>query len=138
MIELIKNILSVAKTLLGMSDQLRAAKQERREKMADLFEKISSCLATVSGEIRVGGIPHGACGELITYSEALPNLIASEVGEKKANDLGKTLRSAYNVERLAMELKNISKKEPHLRKLEEASGKFKALANLTRVNNIDS
>lgn len=133
MIDLIKNILDVAKALLGMSDQFRAIEQKRRADLATLFENISACLATVSSEIRIGNIPHGKCEELITYSEALPELISKELGETKANELGDTLRSAYDVERMAMELREISEKEPHLKYIEEASGKFRALANIVRV-----
>jgi len=133
MIDLAKNILDVAKALLGMSDQLRAAVRQRRADMANLFESISSCLATVSSEIRVGNVPHGKCGELITYSEALPGLIDKELGESKAKELGETLRSAYNVECMAMELSEVAEKEPHLKEIEEASGKFRALANILRV-----
>ncbi len=133
MIGLAKNILDVAKILLGLSDQLRAAEKQRRLEMANLFESISSCLANVSGEIRVGNIPHGSCSELITYSEALPGFTDKELGDAKARELAETLRSAYNVEQMAMDLHEKSDKEPYLKEIEEASGKFSALANILRV-----
>lgn len=133
MISIVSNILEVAKSLIGLSDQLKAADRQRRVDMADLFQKISSCLASVSSEIRNGNVPHGRCGELITYSEALPGLVKDELGQPKAAELGDTLRSSYNVERLAMEISDSPQKEECLKQIEEASGKFQALANMVRA-----
>ena len=133
MFETIKSILDVVKTLLGLSDKLKAARRERRADMATLFEQISNCLASVSAEIRVGGVPHGRCGELITYADALPAVIEQEVGPAKATELGKALHSGYAVEQLAIQLRDVPDREPHLAQIEEASGKFRALANLVRV-----
>jgi hypothetical protein len=132
-LDVAKGILDVVKSLFGLSDQLRASNRQRREDMAKLFESISDCLAATSAEIRAGQVPHGRCGELITYAEALPAAIAKEAGEARAKDLGNRLHSAYGVEQLAIELTNVPDKEPHLAVLEEASGKFKALGNLVRA-----
>jgi len=134
MIDTIKNILYVVQSLFGLSDKLKASDRQRRIDMADLFEKISSCLATVSSEIRKGNVPHGKCYELDTYAQALSEAIRKEVGDKKADELEHTLHSAHNVERLAMEINELaSGKETYLREIEEASGKFQALANIVRI-----
>lgn len=42
--ELSKTILEVIKTLLGVSDKLKGAKQERRNKTGALFDNASECL----------------------------------------------------------------------------------------------
>jgi len=136
MIDIFKIILDVAKSLLGMSEQLRQADRQRRADISDLFQKISTCLAAVSTEIRVGGIPHGRCGELEQYAMSLPGLLEKELGRDKAEELGQTLHSAYNVESVAMNLQQVheaSEKEPYLAQLEEAAGKFQALSNLIRT-----
>jgi hypothetical protein len=132
MLDLAKNILDVVKSLLGLSDQLKAAERQRREGMAMLFESIGSCLAATSAEIRAGGIPHGRCGELISYAETLPGVIDREVGRARAEQLGRTLHSAYGVERLALAIGEIPDREPYVAQLEEAAGKFLALANVVR------
>jgi len=119
--------------LLGLSDQLRSADRQRRNDIADLFEKISDTLSQVSSEIRLGHVPHGKCEELITYADALPGIIAAQVGAQKADKLGQTLHSGYNVEGLAMQIKDKAKKELYLKALEESSGKFRALANIMRA-----
>lgn len=136
MLDIFKTILDVAKSLLGISDQLRNAEGERRKDMAHLFEQISNCLVAVSTEIRTGGIPHGRCQELQQYAEALPTLLKKDLGESRAQELGDTLFSAYNVESVAMNLQKVAddqEKEPYLAQIEEASGKFRALANLVRI-----
>jgi hypothetical protein len=136
MLEIFKIILDVAKSLLGISDQLRKADQQRRTDLANLFEQISDTLVAVSTEIREGGIPHGRCAELQQYSAELPALLKDELGESRAQELGETLFSAYNVESVAMNLQQVmddQEKEPYLAQIEEASGKFRALANLVRV-----
>ncbi len=136
MLDIFKTILDVAKSLLGISDQLRNADRQRRTDMGNLFEQISDCLVAVSTEIRTGGIPHGRCGELEQYAAALPGLLKDELGESRARELGDTLSSAYNVESVAMNLQKVAdeqEKEPYLAQIEEASGKFRALANLVRV-----
>ena len=132
--DLVKNILEVSKSLLGLSSTLAAAEHQRREGMAVLFEKISFGLAKVSSLIRMGKVPHGKCGELETYAKDLPNAIRVELGDR-ATELGNTLLSAHRVEQIAMDLNELSEedKEPFLKDIEEASGKFQALANIVRV-----
>ncbi|GEM_PF-1582856 len=136
MLDIFKTILDVSKSLLGMSEQLRQADRQRRTDMSDLFQKVSTCLAAVSTEIRAGGVPHGRCGELEHYAMELPGLLEEELGHDKAKELGQTLHSAYNVESVAMKLQYVheaSEKEPYLAQLEEAAGKFQALSNLIRM-----
>lgn len=136
MLNIFGTILDVAKSLLGLSDQLRNADRQRRGDMAELFGSISECLDAVSSEIRAGGVPHGRCGELAQYALSLPDLVAPELGDDRARELGQTLFSAYNVESVAMGLQQVAderEKDPYLAQLDEASGKFRALSNLVRV-----
>ena len=131
---LVTSILGVAKSLLGLSDKLRAADESRKARTATLFSSISDCLASISSEIRSGNVPHGRCAELITYAEQLPGLVEADVGHEKATELGRSLHSAYDVEGLAASLDTEADKEPYLQKIEEASGKFRALANIIRAS----
>lgn len=102
--------------------------------MAKLFEQISGCLTTVSAEIQAGRVPHGKCGELFAYAQRLPNKIRDELGDDEAEHLGGMLRSAFNVEGVAMHLPDVlAKKKPYLKEIDEAAGELQALANLVRV-----
>lgn len=134
MIELFRTILEVAKSLIGISDKLREADHQQRHDMAALFDNISSCLGVVSSEIRMGKIPHGKCGELETYAQELPGKIRDQIGDTKAKELGALLHSAHKVEGAAMDISDVADKEPYLKEIEEASGKFLALANLMRAS----
>ena len=133
MIDVFKTILEVAKSLLGMSDQLRAADRQRRQDLATLLEQISTTLAEVSSEIRLGRVPYGKCSEVKAYADKLPDKVRLEIGETEADELGRTLLSAYDVEGMAIDLQDNAEKEPHLQVIEEASGKFRALANIMRA-----
>ena len=133
MLDIAKAILDAAKGLLGLADQLKAADRQQRADLADLFDKISACLAATSSEIRAGEIPHGRCGELMMYADSLPPLAEGALGEEKAKALGVQRHSAYAVERLAAQIADAADQEPHLAALEEASGKFRALGNLLRA-----
>jgi len=133
MLSVAEAILNVAKSLLGMSDQLRSADRQRRHDMADLFGQVSECLADTSAVIRKGEIPHGRCAELLTYAQDLPRRIDRELGPQNAGELGRQLAEAHTVEKLASELSDLPDKEPYLAALDEAAGKLRALANLVRV-----
>jgi hypothetical protein len=129
-----ETILTVAKVALGLSDQLRAANVEKREKIAKLFEQIGVCLTNVSAVIRDGGVPYGSCTELETYADELPGLLEKELGDAKARELGAALAAAHNTEGGAIHLRGVSDREPYLQHIEEAAGKFQALAHLIRVD----
>jgi hypothetical protein len=132
-IDVIKGIAEVAQSLLGLQDKLTAGRRQRREDMAALFSAISACLESVSAEMRKGNVPHGRCYELETYARRLPDAIREEVGGAEANRLGTTLLSAHAVERLAMEINEVTEtggKEACLKDIEKASGEFRAIANI--------
>ena len=65
--------------------------------------------------------------------DVLPGLIRRQVGRAQAQKVGEMLHAAYDVEQFAMRLEAVSKKEPYLRVIEEASGKFRALGNMLRA-----
>jgi hypothetical protein len=133
MFDIVENILKVAKGLMEVVKDLLSMRKDQRDRMATLLEQISECLIKTSSAIRVGTVPHGECGKLITYSEELPKLLMGHFDNAKAKELGDTLRSAYAVERLASDLATEKNKEPSLAKLEEAAGKFLALAGILRA-----
>ena len=129
-----KRLHEVSRSLSSESERLRSAQRDRRMDMAKLFEQISGCLTSVSGEIRAGRVPHGKCSELFAYAGRLPDKIRKELGDDEADRLGMTLRSAFNVEGTAVRLPDVpAEKEPYLKEIDEAAGEFQALANLVRV-----
>jgi len=130
---IVKSIWGVAQTLFGFVAALKSSKADRRARMATLFEQISDCLIVVSAEIRLGNVPHGKCAEMDTYAAELPGVIKDEVGQAKADELGTLLHSSHTVEQLAVGITQLADKEPCLREIEEAAGKFRALAHIVRA-----
>ena len=131
---LVTNILKVAKTLFGLSNELKQADLARKKLISEMMENISETLANVSSEIRNGNTPHGRCAELIAYAQDLPGLISDDVGDIKAKEIGDTLHSSYDVEGMASSIDSAQDKEPYLTVIEEASGKFRALANMIKIS----
>ena len=131
--EIVTAILEVAKGVIELIPQLRAARREKRLRVARLMGQISDCLITVSAEIRKGNVPNGQCGQLIGFANQLPRTIQSLTGKKRARQLADQLHAAYNVEMLAVRLEKLKKKEPYLAKLEEAGGKFRAVAQVLQA-----
>jgi hypothetical protein len=129
-----KRLHEVSSALSRESERLRTAERERRMDMATLFEFIGRCLTAVSGEIRAGGVPHGRCAELFRYAQGLPDKIRKELGDDEAERLGLMLLSAYNVEGVAINLRDVhAEKESSLKEIDEAAGEFQALSNLVRL-----
>jgi hypothetical protein len=94
---------------------------------------ISDTLVEVSAAIRLGGDPHGKCGEIVGYADLLEKMFRSIVGRKNAKKLSEQLHSSYQVEQLAIKMKRVKNKEKYLSKLEEAGGKFRAVGRMLRV-----
>jgi hypothetical protein len=129
-----KRLHEVSSSLSRESERLRKAERGRRLDMAQLFDHISGCLTAVSGEIRVGKVPHGKCRELFTYARFLPDKLRTELGDNQAERLGSMLLSAFDVEGVAMRLPDVlAEREPYLKEIDEAAGEFQALGNLVRV-----
>jgi hypothetical protein len=135
MMRQLRGILEIANSLFERSGLLGRADRQRRMDMAHLFESISGCLAAVSREIRAGKEAYARCDELHEYGLALPDKIREEMGSDRAEQLGNTLRSAHFAREFSLGHLggDVARREPYLQVIEEASGKFQALANLVKV-----
>lgn len=128
--KVVTGMLDVAKGIIELIPKLQAARREKRLRISQLMGEISECLVSVSAEIRVGNVPHGKCGQLVGFADELPRAIQSITGKRRARELGMQLHAAHRVEELAVRLDRIQNKEPYLAKLEEAGGKFRAVARV--------
>jgi len=127
MVTIIKGIIVVAKTLFGLKESLAKAKKQKRDEMADYFQNVSACLSNTYATLSDNKIPQDRCAELLSYSETLPKVVKSFIGEDKANELAQTLMDSHKVESLyaVFELNPETKKE--LPAIAEAAGIFLAL-----------
>lgn len=133
-IKLIDKILSVAKNLFSLREEFQKARRAKRDRIARLFEDISKCIAGVSTELKEEIYPTGKCAEMYTYATTLKDIIKDEIGEEKAEELTNDLIEAHEVELLLGKLHNAPDRDIQLAKLDEASGIFLALSNITRAS----
>lgn len=131
---MIDKILSVAKALFSFRGEFMNARRDERDRIADLFEKISKCISAASTELKVDRVPHGRCAEMLAYANMLADVVKDEIGEDKAKQYAQELADAHEVELLWSALNNAPHRDLQLAKLDEASGLFLALSNITRAS----
>jgi len=128
-ISIAEKILGAIRALFGLRESLVKARLDRRGRMADIFEKVAVCLEATARDIRAGTFPAGQCQQMLTCAVELPLTIKDELGETRANEIGAALQDAYAVERV-FALRDKPEGEDQLRKLDEAAGLLRTLADL--------
>ncbi len=131
---MIDKILSVANALFSFSGAFQTARREKRDRIADLFDNISKCIAEISTELKSDNVPHGKCAEMLTYANMLTEAVKDEIGKDTAEKLAQDLIDSHEVELLLGQLHDAPDRDNQLRKLDEASGVFMALANIIRAS----
>lgn len=126
---MIDSAINVMKALLGMSDQFRQVKAERRDKVVKYLNNVSDCASRIALALRNGETPYSACGELASYCEKLPELVRDELDPEQIRKL-RVLQEG--VKRLPGEAIITLPRKTSLKKtiatIEVAAGKLKALA----------
>ncbi|MEA5505790.1 hypothetical protein VB735_22290 [Halotia wernerae UHCC 0503] len=82
MYEIAKYFLEFAKELVGLGSSLQKAELEKRLRLAQLIESISTCLESIADSFREGKEPHKSCGELDEYVRLLPEVLDGVVSEE--------------------------------------------------------
>ncbi len=121
-----------ARILYEQRDQLRLADRQRRMAMADLFKKVSHCLATVANEVEKGNTPDEICGKIYGYAQFLPDSAKAVLKDEQVKCLAASLTSAYNGKQLAglQDPSNLFIKNNYVKKTKEASGFFESIADI--------
>lgn len=134
MFDIASNLLSIPKQILRLITSVKTLQRDAADRTADLFRHISETLALVASEIREGQVPHGACAQLATFADEFVETTQGLLGEAKAQELAAVLRDNHNVEMLAANLASgETEVETAARQIEEASGRFFALAFMIRA-----
>lgn len=90
----------------------------------------------MADEVDKGNFPDTKCGEIFGFAQALPDATKEVLGEEQAKDLAETLTSAYNEKQRMQGLADLQDvnsaaiKNAYVKKTKEASGKFRALAEV--------
>jgi hypothetical protein len=145
-------ISNVVGTLASLIGDLKRAKRDRRDRVAEYFQSVSLCLDAIAQAMRAaivndarGGaaIPHSACAELNAYAEDLPRAVGAEIGDARADQLADQLRDAAADRALIvryLELSRIAKTDggreldAAIVELEKSAGQLRALAVSLRAS----
>lgn len=127
---IIKDLWDIGKDLLGMSDKFKQAKKEKKEAAAKLFHLVADVLKDTYDKLSNKVYPGGNCQQLLVYGGELYERTKDIIGEDKARELSDKIIASHKVEQLYYELQNTNLSQDALLQLDEASGFFKATANL--------
>jgi len=151
---MVKDLLDLAKSLLGLKADLDKSALERRQRVGTYLNNISDCLNQSVKKFREGEVPTSICSEVDEYLYNLFDVVGEEVGEEKleryrqilSNALvskgrsisaflqGTSLDSAAASYRFYEIPESVLRTlEDDLRVLEDAAGRFKALASSIQV-----
>jgi exonuclease VII small subunit len=141
---MVGDLLNFAKSLLGLKADLDKTALERRQRVGSYLDKVTDCLEQIIKKFREGTESYSQCSELDEYLNSLVEIVGKEVGEDKLKRYEKRLASAAYVRGQAssafLQESSLSSvgggtksQEAELRVLEDAVGRFKALANSLRV-----
>ncbi|MEM1394745.1 MAG: ABC transporter substrate-binding protein [Cyanobacteria bacterium P01_D01_bin.116] len=119
---MLRDLLEVVKKLFEVSDGLKQAKHEQRQKLENFFCEIEQCLRDSAEVLDNGQIPRIKAKELKVYAKELPNIIGDIYDNKKVSELSNLLKDAAN--KIAT---NDSSKD-YVEDIETAAAMFKVLA----------
>lgn len=141
---MVGDLLDLAKSLLGLKADFDKSALERRQRVGSYLDKVTDCLDQIIKKFREGTEPYNQCSELDEYLNSLVEIVGKEVGEDKLRRYEEILASAAYARGQAssafLQDSSLSSaggdnksQEAELRVLEDAVGRFKALANSLRV-----
>jgi hypothetical protein len=130
---LMKGVTGLADNLLALFTKTEARRLAKREALASFAEEIARSLATVSASLRNGEVPHGECARIETVAGRLPEALAGAVAPEEADKWRDLLVRSHNVEGMVAELNRTTDIAPYLAEIDQAAGRFSALAMLLRL-----
>ena len=152
---MVKDLLDLVKSLLGLKADLDKSALERRLRIGAYLNNISDCLNQSVKKFREGEAPVNICAEIDEYLYDLFEVVEEEIGVEKFERYKQILANAatYKARAVSAFLQHTSLDqvgadsypsnvipesalqtlEDDLRVLEDAAGRFKALANSIQI-----
>ncbi|MBA2728485.1 MAG: hypothetical protein H0U49_09990 [Parachlamydiaceae bacterium] len=137
--EIIKAIFDVAKNLLGMKTELEKANREKRDRVSAYFADIGKLIEEVSASLKLKQYPHGSCAQLEDLANLMPKTLKGLLPEETILENYQKLYEVRKIEILFGQISHLKESEipGKLTQLDEAAGKFKALATHLKVSSKD-
>jgi len=117
---MIQDLLAIATQSFELLGNLQQAKQETRQRAAEIFARIGTALETAARTLKQGEYPHSALAELRELTTNLADIIDQEGYNPRAQDLSQQLR--------AFILQDIAATPDTIQAIQTYAGRFKAIA----------
>ena len=129
-----KNV-GVARAILAASLLAPPLDAQRKDSIARYYKGIATVLTGAARALRQGRVPHGKCGEMLSYAHQLPATIGDVIGLEQATALSQKLMESYQVESFGDQFMHLppTEREAKFGALDAAAGYFRAAARSLQV-----
>lgn len=130
---IIKDLYDIGKDLLGLADNIKQQKFEKRKAVAEVLKNIGDVLEDSYQKLSNNQYPGGNCQQLEVFSNDLFKTLKDVTDEATAQRIYDKLIQSHKVEQLMSELNNNQINTNDLRELAKASGYFIASARMMGI-----
>lgn len=130
--DIAKNLLEFSQCLLGLGETIATHRREERERLAMYLDKIASTVETIRHSLEKEDRPVSACAELDEYVLTLAHVLTPTL-PKEAARFEQALTRGSLARGLLMIVRDAGSQEIAFNDLDEAAGRFRALANRLRM-----
>jgi hypothetical protein len=122
-------LIKIGSLVVDIFKNYREDDEEKKERVAELLDKISNLLEDLHVDLMVGEYPHGKCAEMELLAAHLKDVLKDHLEEEYLEMLVKNLNSAIEIEKLYA-----YRDDPEiLNDIKRASGYFRAASILACV-----
>jgi hypothetical protein len=133
MYEIAKFFLEFAKDLVGLGSTLQKAKIEKRIRLAQYLENISTCLHSIGEAFSKHEEPYGLFGELEEYVRSLPNVCSGLLADTEILRFQRLLEGRAHGRAVVIISHDETSRKSEAEIIARAAGQLKALANSLKV-----
>lgn len=131
---IIKDLYDIGKDLLGLADNIKQQKFEKRKAVADILKNIGDMLEDTYQKLSNNQYPGGNCQQLEVFSNELYTALKDVIDDdNKTKAIYNKLIQSHKVESLMAELDSNQINKDDLRELAKASGYFIASAKMMSI-----
>jgi hypothetical protein len=115
--------------LVGLGASLQKAELEKRLRLAQLIESISTCLENIADSFREGKEPHKSCGELDEYVRLLPEIFHGLVSKETSDHFLELLSQRAHARAVMFIMDDREPLKREIALMDKAAGQLRAFTN---------
>jgi hypothetical protein len=128
-----KLLVEMAKGLFGLREKLAEAHLARRNRTADLLDKVAGCIEEIAAADFGGDLVIHKCNELKEYRRSLADIVADQVSAIDRERIQGWLESSVSARGVLFAPQEAGSYAAAKEMFAEAAGRLRALSNLLRV-----